>query len=1818
MKFSWKIIGVLMAVVILSPLSLNLVAYGAPMVPSANATTIANDGTRNIDFNDDWQFYLATRTPTVNTGGVKNGLQDPAGAPSTAEIINPAFDASSWRTVNVPHDWSIEGQKVSSSSNSQGYLQGGLGWYRKNFVLPETMSEKKISIDFDGVYADSIVYVNGNLIGEYPSGYTGFSYDITPYLTYGDDSPNVIVVKVQNMSPSGRWYTGSGITRRVHLIVTDKTRFLRNGITYSSDHLEALYNAAHSADLIVHADLYSEASNGVAKIRTSVIDANGNVVATSTSDPVDYNPSTKLTLNDGLMIPNIHLWSTNDPYLYTIRTELITEINGGTGPSVVDTLDTSYGFRWIKMAHVDTTNANTIANSGGFYLNGVYTKLQGVDLHHDDGSLGAASSLDAAMRKFKILKDMGVNAYRTSHNPPSREVIAACERLGIVVMEEAFDGWGSAKAANDFGNWFLTTVPEEWKGSTLAPVPTTSGAQYMWSDWVIQEMVNRDKNSPAIIMWSIGNEIRGVGTKPAWMNTQTMYGVSAFNEYSESIRLMRDVQAVDYSRPIVMGGDQERTPPSTTSSPWGLINNTLNGYGLNYNTAQSVDVLMTRFPNTSFFESESSSQTSARGVYQDPSLVNTGVNQTPGSRGTSSYDNNFASWTMGNEYGLKKDRDRKAFIGQFIWSGFDYIGEPTPYSIYPVGVSSFGAIDTAGFPKDSFYLFKSQWNPQPMAHILPMNWTNWRQGETVDVWVNTNQQSAELFLNGVSLGRKSFDVKTTNYGKQYYETSEATQDDKLNTSSTNTGGYLSPNGSSGKLHLTWKVPFTPGTLEVKTYADTTSNVVTATDVVKTAGQAYTVSMTPDKKVITADGRSLSYIEADIVDKDGNIVPDAGNLVKFDVTGGAIVGVDNGKQESSELYKWGNVERNTHSERRAYNGKVLVIVQSNKGQTGPITVHASFDGSLPDQATIFAQAANATGNAGILPVNVSVMKDGILNLPSNVTVVHADGTTSQSSVNWTNVPSTNVVGTSQATAQVDGLQAVANVSVYDFANASVNLSVAAGDIPVLPANVKVDFTNGLSVSLPVDWPSLTLSQVQASGALTVEGQIADLAHKAIATINVSNSFTPNVNLAASVAGTGAQDTVSATGPVATATFTNGSSYPNLMLDGNKTSGGWTNKYSIAATANLPIVNNTRPYEFVQVNWPQFSTFSSIKLIFTTGGSAPTTNLPKSLDVQYWDGLHWVSAGNQNVVWATASNQESTVTFDMITTTKIRIGMENATPYSATAGAMAITELEVYGNQPKDLKITGIQPVSVTTPAGVAPVLPTVVQAVYEDGSTAQTTVKWDSVDATSYAQQGNFEVQGTVNGTTIKAKASVTVTPAPANTNIQLAANHPNMTAVDSTAHTVTVINGTTVEQIKDQVTSSDTSTQTYTVTDAGGTAKISGALVSGDKLVVTAADGTTQAIYTIYVAQPTVADIASGITSIAAPAKDATSLTLPTVPDGYTVTIKSSDHTSVIQADGTIIPQSADTTVNLVLEVTRTLDGAKALTGSLPVVVPAKTAAAVPAATLTETGAVYPGQSFDLTYGLSNLGSIVNGGIYAEEMTANYDPAQLQLSAVAPLKDGIFVIQAGTPGHVRIISASQGAAHAIMSDNSAAILKLSFQVNPAAVSATSSVSLSDVAVSDSHGVETHIQGASSSVQITTVDKTTLNTLIATAQAKYDAAVEGSNPGQYPVGSKAVLQAAITAAQTVVNNSAATPDQVGQAVNDLNAALQSFLASINVAIPGDLSGDGKISIGDLAIVASHYGETKSSPNWLASADTNNDGMIDITDLASVAQNIISQQ
>lgn len=1181
---------------------------------------VADDALGSVDFDENWQFYLATRTPEVADGGfAAAGVKD-AGDYTTEEIIAADFNDLGWRTVDVPHDFSIEGEKVSNSSDAQAYLQGGLGYYRKKFTVPASMQgSRTISLDFEGVYQNSVIYLNGEEVGSYPSGYTGFALDVTNKLKYGEE--NVLVVKVQNMSPSGRWYTGSGIIRPVHLVIDNQAHFNRNGITLTTPTLEDDYTDSRTAYLNVQADGYSDSTNSNVYMQVGVYDAEGNKVVEKTTEKTAINPSTAFSLSlkdrESVEVPNVNLWypwNLGTPYLYTVKVDLYQEINGSAdGYVLVDSEEMEYGFRWVEVQ--ETTSDPT---SGGLYVNGEYTKVQGVDLHHDSGALGAASYTDAYDREFDKLMAMGVNAYRTSHCPPSKQAIEVCRRKGILVVEEAFDGWGRAKATYDFGNFFFQEVPSDWaglkpNGYTALPTPGINydGAKLTWSDWVIQEMVKRDKNEPSIIAWSIGNEVRGVGTKPSWYDL-TKYDVlgvnpGSMNEYTEAVRLLGDVDAADGTRYVLMGGDQERSVPSATAT-WGLVNQVLDGYGLNYNTAKSVDGLISRFSvgdgtllsagtKTFFFESESSSQTSSRGVYLDPQFTNTGINQTPGHRGGSNYDNDFASWTMSNEYGLKKDRDRKSFIGQFIWTGFDYLGEPTPYSVYPVGVSSFGTIDTAGFPKDSFYLYQSQWVSDPMVHLLPTNWDQWHEGENVEVWVNTNQQSAELFLNGESLGKKSFDEKETAYGKKYYETSEKTQDDKTWGDSSNPGGYTS-NGAvldegelnSGKLHLTWNVPYVPGTLEVKAY-DKAGNVV-ATDSVSTSSTPYTILAEADKTVLAADGSSLSYVECTVVDENGNMVPDADNLVKFSVSGAAtIVGVDNGKQESAELYKYGNTDSSDYSERTAYNGKVLVILKSAK-EAGDATLTISSDDLKPVQ------------------VALKVTEDG--------------------------------TGSAPAAVAVTGTEISAD---------PVAVTVPAGMEVILPSVVRVNYTSNAgdySVLKNVTWGALENG--------TAEGTVEGSALKASATVTESAEALTDVELATGKA-------------AATASFTGSDkNYPANMVDGDENT-SWTNAYSRGASVLLPANSASRRSEYVEFSWDETIVLNQVALTFKESRYCA---IPSVLEAEYWNGADWAPVVGQKMV--KESGAPVVMQFAPVYTSKVRVYMENGTPYT-TSGNMEITEASV---------------------------------------------------------------------------------------------------------------------------------------------------------------------------------------------------------------------------------------------------------------------------------------------------------------------------------------------------------------------------------------------------------------------------------------------------------------------------------------------------------------------------------------------------------------
>ncbi|MER5748746.1 glycoside hydrolase family 2 TIM barrel-domain containing protein [Streptomyces sp. NPDC002088] len=840
------------------------VLLGTPAAWAAEAAGQAS-GRRTLALRDGWRFAL------VNPGGIT----DPTGA--YADAADPGHDDSAWREVAVPHDWSIEQTPTTENGTTSGtgFFPGGLGWYRLAFTLPPALAGQRISVEFDGVYMDSYVYCNGTEVGRHPYGYTGFALDVTDLVHTDGTTENVIAVKVQNRLPSSRWYSGSGIYREARLVVTDPVHVARWGTYVTTPEV-----TAEQAVVRVRTSVVNESGAAAdVEVVSRIVDPGGRTVA-RTSTTVAVTDETAETHE--LTVPEPKLWDFETPHRYTLETEL------RVGGRRTDTYRTPFGIRTFRFDPDE-----------GFQLNGAHAKIKGVDLHHDLGALGAAINIDAVRRQMTIMKSMGVNAFRTSHNPPSPQMIEVCEDLGIVMMVEAFDCWRTGKTKYDYGRFF-----DEWceKDAT--------------------EMVLAARNSPAVVLWSIGNEIP---------DSTSTAGLAMAD------RIIGAIKAADDTRPLVIGSDKYRNPPAKGSAA-DLMLAKLDGLGLNYNTAKSVDVLHAAYPHLFLFESESSSETSTRGTYQEPEHLNTGENYTPGKRATSSFDNNLASWTMSGEYGHKKDRDRKWFAGQFLWSGIDYIGEPTPYNVFPVKASFFGAVDTAGFPKDMYHLFRSQWVDEPMVHLVPMTW-NHEQGDTVEVWAYANVDTVELFLNGKSLGTRTFDTKKTTDGRTYLETTEATGDDKTFTDGSYPGSYTSPNGSAGKLHLTWKVAYEPG--ELKAVARRGGKVV-ATDVLRTAGAPHAVRLIPDRKSLAADGRSLVFVTAEVVDAHGVLVPDAEDLITFDVKGGSLAGLDNGREESAERYQ--------ASTRTAFHGKALAVVRSGT-KAGTLKVTARAEGLSPDIATV---------------------------------------------------------------------------------------------------------------------------------------------------------------------------------------------------------------------------------------------------------------------------------------------------------------------------------------------------------------------------------------------------------------------------------------------------------------------------------------------------------------------------------------------------------------------------------------------------------------------------------------------------------------------------------------------------------------------------------------------------------------------------------------------------------------------------------------------------------------------------------------------------
>jgi len=719
-------------------------------------------------------------------------------------------------------------------------LDGGIGWYRKSFTLTQASAGKRVLVAFDGVYMNSEVWINGTSLGTRPYGYSSFEYDLTPYLKF-DGSNNVVAVKVNNKQPNSRFYSGSGIYRHVWLTQLDPVHIPNSGVFVSS-----VVNGA-DATVSIASDVQNQSSSTASvTISTTLIAPDGTTAASNDSAATAVAADATVTVQQSLAVSSPKLWSVASPVLYRVKVEV--KVNGAT----VDTYLTPLGIRTA-----------TFNGSTGFALNGQAMKLRGVNMHHDLGALGAAVNYRAIERQVEILQGMGVNAIRTSHNPPAPELLEICDRLGVLILDEAFDTWEQTKTANDYGLYFKD-----------------------WAQRDIQAMVARDRNHPSIVLWSIGNEVGGGTTATA-------------------TKLKNWVLALDKTRAVTwasnkMGG------PHVSEGDDRAIAGLLDVAGYNYAPyAGNYDSDHTANPGWKLLGTEIAAAVRTRGVYHTPAnKVTLATSQSSSDRQCSSYDNEATGFGATAESSYAYDNDRPFVVGSFIWSGFDYIGEPTPYSSWPSKSSYFGAIDTAGFPKDVYYFYKSRWTSAPMVHLLP-HW-NWTAGTNVTVYAYNNCDSVELFLNDQSQG-----VKTA---------------------------------TAPALHAEWSVPWASGTLR----ADCKKNgSVVATDTVKTAAAAAKLALSADRSSIYADGQDLIFITADVQDANGVFVPAGNPSITFSVSGpGQLVGLDNGDPTDTTSYKG--------TSRKAFNGKALAIVRS-AGAAGDITISASATGLTSTPIVVAAQA-----------------------------------------------------------------------------------------------------------------------------------------------------------------------------------------------------------------------------------------------------------------------------------------------------------------------------------------------------------------------------------------------------------------------------------------------------------------------------------------------------------------------------------------------------------------------------------------------------------------------------------------------------------------------------------------------------------------------------------------------------------------------------------------------------------------------------------------------------------------------------------------------
>ncbi|MFW5976690.1 MAG: beta-galactosidase GalB [Bacillota bacterium] len=764
------------------------------------------------------------------------------------------IDESEWKSVKIPHDWAIEGpfsrendlqiatiledgitKEVKHPGRTGGLPVAGTAWYRNQFKIPKKDKDKKVYIEFDGVMNNSTVYLNGEKVGFHPYGYTSFIYELTDKIKYGEI--NTLAVKVAPEPNSSRWYPGAGIYRNVKLLMVNSLHIVPREVFVRTSSVSKYRSKIEVSTGVKNKTNKSDKIT----LETTIINPQG---IKKTSCVSQKEIEDEYTFQQNLTLENPKLWDIENPRLYTLISVLKYE------GKIVDEYETSFGIRKISFdAH------------RGFFLNRKNIKLKGVCQHHDLGPLGAAVNYRALERQLELLKEMGCNAIRTSHNPPASELLELCDKMGFLVIDEAFDEWEKGKVENGYHKYF-----EDWAEKDL------------------KSMIKRDRNHPCVIMWSIGNEIREQGREDG----------------AEIAQFLTDIcHEEDPTRPVTAGFNH----------PEGAIENGLAEVvdipGWNYE-CDSYEKFHKEHPDWIMYGSETESCVSSRGEYFFPAQEE----NSPVKRENfqiSSYDMEATEWGYPPDYEFKAQEEAPYILGEFVWTGFDYLGEPTPYySEWPSRSSYFGIIDLCGLPKDRYYLYKSHWSDRPTLHLLPhWNWEE-KEGEKIPVFCYTNYEAAELFVNG-----KSYGIKRKN-----------------------------ENSVFERYRLMWAdVVYEPGLLKVVALDDQGNEVMT--EQIHTADSPEKIQLKPDREKIKADGEDLSFIKVSILDRDGNLCPVADNKITFSLEGpGEIAATGNGDPTSTTSF--------TSFQRKAFNGHCMLIIRSQESKKGKISIRAEAEELIGDE------------------------------------------------------------------------------------------------------------------------------------------------------------------------------------------------------------------------------------------------------------------------------------------------------------------------------------------------------------------------------------------------------------------------------------------------------------------------------------------------------------------------------------------------------------------------------------------------------------------------------------------------------------------------------------------------------------------------------------------------------------------------------------------------------------------------------------------------------------------------------------------------------